>query len=1001
MDQRKGIEEPETRPHDIGERGTAVVIALFVMALIGGFVALAMTRTASEAASVGNESAETRTFYAAQGSLEMMTRNFNKIFETKLNPTLADRNNVMSAPVPGLSQTAGGQYRFNQVLQQTGPSTTNTLTGGPYAGLYALRDTWRLRTTATDVNSGTQVQLTRDVLNNRVPIFQFGVFYDDDLELFNGPQFGFGGRVHTNRHFFLHPSSNGAFFDSRVTAAGHIVTQVKKNGDTVNISSAYIRIKNASGVYKTLLPSEGSVLNGTPNVFASAPWTDPQLPSSAINPNWSSVTARFDGNIRSEVGELRLPLRVGANSDLIELIRRGKKAPAGSDGGDLANNAGTVQAVTSGPTGTADNLVLQAERFANKTGIRVSLADSKERLPGCATTMGTPVTGACGVRLDGHRIPGASGTAPISLTDPTLQNRSRGYQPLSMKLSSTDSGFNYTPTRVNGERLFTGGSRQVWIKIEMVSTDTSTQAIITRDITEDFLSLGVTEQAPAALGLASPYVSTPPNGSNLTSTTPQTASTGTDSRSVIKIQRFAIRGNTAIPNPPSPAPTVITYDGSNWNYVRLYTGVDAAKAAAGCDSGCTVSNTQPSGVSSFERYGHLKATTSGSGVVPFPVVMFDTREGLYFDEKSTTYYSNANFDNFRKLPRQGVMSIIDIDVANLRRFLRGDFDGLFRPTTNFPAGLRSTDIPSSMGWVLYVSDRRGDYDFDGELDMEDIYGAAPGNDGILQAGEDLDSITGTPGHGILENKTCFLGAIDCETERYADNAEYAARAAVANHRYFRRGVRLINGATLPGVYDSAVSSNTRGFTFASENGVYVQGNYNATGIGTVPTSGSSTSDQYLPFNQPTHIPGSVVGDSVTALSNAWNDTLSFSYPWDLGSRPASTTQMRFAMISGDTVTSAEGTPNQGGGDPRLNGGLHNFKRFLEDWGGERLDYTGSLINLYNSRNNNGAFKCCNTVYSPPRRNWVFDSSFLDPTRLPPGTPFFQYVQTTGFERTNS
>jgi Tfp pilus assembly protein PilX len=177
MDQRKGIEEPETRPHDIGERGTAVVIALFVMALIGGFVALAMTRTASEAASVGNESAETRTFYAAQGSLEMMTRNFNKIFETKLNPTLADRNNVMSAPVPGLSQTAGGQYRFNQVLQQTGPSTTNTLTGGPYAGLYALRDTWRLRTTATDVNSGTQVQLTRDVLNNRVPIFQFGVFY--------------------------------------------------------------------------------------------------------------------------------------------------------------------------------------------------------------------------------------------------------------------------------------------------------------------------------------------------------------------------------------------------------------------------------------------------------------------------------------------------------------------------------------------------------------------------------------------------------------------------------------------------------------------------------------------------------------------------------------------------------------------------------------------------------------------------------------------------------
>ena len=93
-------------------------------------------------------------------------------------------------------------------------------------------------------------------------------------------------------------------------------------------------------------------------------------------------------------------------------------------------------------------------------------------------------------------------------------------------------------------------------------------------------------------------------------------------------------------------------------------------------------------------------------------------------------------------------------------------------------------------------------------------------------------------------------------------------------------------------------------------------------------------------------------------------------------------------------------PNQGGGDPRLTGGVHNFKRFLEDWGSNRLNYAGSLINLFNSHNNNGAFKCCTNVYSPPVRNWVFDTTFLDPTRLPPGTPFFQNIQLTGFQRVN-
>ena len=121
----------------------------------------------------------------------------------------------------------------------------------------------------------------------------------------------------------------------------------------------------------------------------------------------------------------------------------------------------------------------------------------------------------------------------------------------------------------------------------------------------------------------------------------------------------------------------------------------------------------------------------------------------------------------------------------------------------------------------------------------------------------------------------------------------------------------------------------------------------------------------------------------------------------MGNRTATETFDRFGMLSGDTITSLAASANQGGGDLNMNGGVHNFKRFLENWGGVRLNYSGSLINLYNSHNNNGAFKCCTHVYSPPQRNWIFDATFLDINRLPPGTPYFQYVQTTGFQRTNN
>lgn len=1013
---------------DKSERGTAIVIALFVLALIGVFVALALSRTASEAAAVGNETSEARTLYAAQGGLETMTRNFNKIFERNLNPTAAELALVRNPDVvPGLSKALGGEYDFNQELlcvkgtsadcavSVSAAESTVVLSDEAYSGLYAIRDSWRLRSTAT-APDGTQLELTRNILNNRIPIFQFGIFYEDDLELFRPPRFSFGGRVHSNRHFFLSPGDEGIYFDSRVTTSGHIVTQTWRNWFTGDSGNARTFIKDASGDDQQLFPSEGSVLNGTPNIFAA----NPDMPSSRLNPDFADDSEKFDGNLQNLVPVLNLPLNVGANTDLIEMVKRGKEI-ATPAGGDLFRNntTGATDPVTAP---NVDNPILRSERFANKTGIRVSLADSKAKLPGCASGLGiAAVLGPCGVRIDGHAVPTALGNEPDGTAPITSGNRARGYRPLAM----TDG---YQATRVNGERLFVGG-RQVWIKVETVRTDEATQNVITTDITEDILSLGLTEQAvPLGTGTTlfqithAGFNNTLTNNAQITSTTVQPPPVGTDSRSIIKLQRFVIPGG-AIPGTSN----AITSSAGNYSVVMRYGGVDTdLEADQGCvaPATCTTAAGEDNGSVSSpnENLGHLRrATVNGvanKAVVPFPIKMFDMREGYYFDSRTTAFY------NLNHLTRNGVMSMIDIDLANLRRFLRGDFNGLFPTTTTFAlnnanVGLRACtyqtpaptpcDIPERNGWVLYVSDRRGDANFDGEFDMEDIYGAAPGNDGNRQTGEDLDGpTTGPPGFvprfgaGVLDARYVADNVLTGEAERYGANTATPDVLAVNDHRYYRRGVRLINGTTLPGIYDAATPANTKGFTVASENGVYVRGNYNATSV-TAPSGTANTPyNQYFPFNQSTHIPASVVADSVTILSNAWEDARSFwspvTNPYDQSNRIASETHMRFAMISGDTIASRETTPHQGGISPKLNGGVHNFKRFLERWTGQRLNYAGSLINLYNSRNNNGSFKCCNTVYNPPTRNWVFDSTFLDPGRLPPGTPFFQYVQTTGFQR---
>ncbi len=924
------------------EDGSAIVIALLILTLLTAFVALAVTRTTNETVATSNDAAESRAFSAAQGSLEIMTRNFDKIFEEKLSPAPADLLHIETLKPPGFEDN----YDFNQTITQTEATKTVVMSGQLLQGLNALRDEWQVDTTATDKSNGVQVALRRKFYNNRVPIFQFGIFYDDDLEFHPGPRFDFGGRVHSNGNMFM-MAGTGLYFSSRVSAVGQILTDVARNGRDWSGWGENVWIKNGSGTYVKLTHNMGSVLKSP---ASGAPvFTNPDMPTVYKSDAWNSNKGLFQGNLLSEQKSLNLPLKiastiVGAPLDYVELIKRGKNV------GDLYNDGVGVTAVTAA---AADSITTSKERYYNKKGIRISLADSKSKLPGCASGTGTgAVTTACGIRLDGAAVGDGS--------EPTL-GQARGYRPLQM----LDG---YAATKLNGERFYNSG-RQMWIKIELVGINQTDNTIQTQDVTADILSLGMTEAAPAISQSSVTKFFIGGYGNR-------------DSRSIVKLQGFIMPG-VAVTSSDTNYMTSYSWNGATYNVVLADQCTDSGySTCTGVDNG-TTSNF--SGDNDGNKYpATVDDGTKFRRVVPFPIEVFDTREGLYNDSLnwSSTYGSN--------IPRAGVMSLVDLDVANLKRFLDGNFNSLMPSAgTVFAAangrGLQNSDIPEANGWVLYVSDRRGDYDFDGEYDMEDIYG---NNDGILQPGEDINH-NGSLNVDFLNEAVRYTGS---------NTADSPAIAASIDHSYYRRGVRLINGTQLPGVYDPGNPLNTKGFTVASENGVYVKGNYNATGISSVGNPTAST--QYIPQNTSTHIPASVVADSITVLSNNWEDSRSFRYPFSLSQRPATETTIRFAMLAGDARSSFEAAPNQGGGDPRLTGGVHNFKRFLENWGGSRLNYAGSLINLFNSHNNNGAFKCCTNVYSPPNRNWVFDTTFLDPTRLPPGTPFFQNIQLTGFQRVN-
>jgi hypothetical protein len=177
-------------------------------------------------------------------------------------------------------------------------------------------------------------------------------------------------------------------------------------------------------------------------------------------------------------------------------------------------------------------------------------------------------------------------------------------------------------------------------------------------------------------------------------------------------------------------------------------------------------------------------------------------------------------------------------------------------------------------------------------------------------------------------------------------------------------VKLVNGTVLPG----------NGLTVASNDPIYIQGDYNTGGASPPSDSGDPTKPQVDNYNgtgQPYPRPPSlVIGDAVTILSNAWNDSSSFN---SLSSRVASNTTVNTAIVSGIVPTS----------NGNYSGGAENFPRFLESWTNKTFTYYGSMVELFQSQTANGKWVYGNNIYEAPNRQWYFDTNFR--TKPPPGS----------------
>jgi hypothetical protein len=430
----------------------------------------------------------------------------------------------------------------------------------------------------------------------------------------------------------------------------------------------------------------------------------------------------------------------------------------------------------------------------------------------------------------------------------------------------------------------------------------------------------------------------------------------------------------------------------------------------------------------------------------YPINLYDAREGENNDVSQPVGTGTAN----------GIINCVELDVGNLRRWLLGQ-TGTTGNTVNFS---------TQNGYVLYFSDRRGmQYDPNlahnpsnillGAYGFEDVVNYAAGSpfapNGTLEpvnyngvSPEDTEQWNdGTvTTYGAVTVGDAFGSLTTTATDVTLPHNPFSPRIQTftvgrANRvTGARHALKLVDGSlgNLPTMPPGNATNNCAqsvasptacgGFTVGSENPVYIQGNYNSncTAAGTADcTPGNATYDPTWntpPGAEPNHAAAAVIADAVTVLSNNWQDAGQTgalysgslvnpinpggqSVPAVPNNRIAVTTHYRVAIAGGKNIAFLNTTQN-----PEfsfgMDGGIHNFLRFLEDWGGQTsqqtLNYKGSLVSLYYATYATGTFKCCNLVYNPPNRNYVFDPLFALPSNLPPGTPMFRNVDNLSYRQ---
>jgi hypothetical protein len=1039
------------RSAKLDTRGFTLIASLLLTLLLSG-VAITLLMMVNTEQRVGAADLDNNyTYRAAEGGMENLTSSLANTFQSIQSPQSSDICNSANNPPTYDATVTYSTYTAVPVNPGVASPCSSPLPApqygpiqsGPDSGLYAQLIPVTLNVTATRLGNSETVSMTRTAEVALIPVFQFGVFSDSDLFFGQSPNMGFGGRVHTNGDLYL-GVANGDYlvFGDKMAAFGNVIREQMQNQFPAGNGwdQGTVIIPNTSGGCATQL---ADLVTNPGAVAASASCVN--IAGTALGATNGSVV---NGHGSAQVGAAWSTVSTGTYANY--LIDGNGTPPITTDGPDGTGATDLVLPFVQGTTTAyeiirrplaTDNSLLSGSRLANEAQIRILLSDKEAdlHLPGwngdatqdvelasLAPEFASTAFSQNGITVNGNIYyfgEAACGSA-VSIGNVCAQG---------------DPNFVFPPWVPGGAVATHYATQPEWPLINgWLLVEVQNQASgLWVGVTKEWLGLGFARGVNVPIQPGSTCAAFPAN-----SLSAQGCNALADHKNaILYFQITADRnGDGSVTNNLLTNPVASRGDETSFNYLTggaLITPVPLTYSGAN---------------SQYNWY---------------PINLYDAREGEVDDENN--YAETTGTPN-------GVMNVVELDVGNLKNWLAGT-TGATGTTVNYI---------SQNGYILYFSDRRGEqynpafsttqligeYGFEDTVNYVNAGNQFKPNGALEPVNYNGVSPEDVNGNGVLDNygvKTVgdafgLLTTTDTDTSNpptpYAPGHRINTYTIGRANRVTgaRHALKLVDGSmgnlpTMPPgnannncVLNSANPTGCGGFTVASENPVYILGNYNsncpqAGARGCTTNNGNYTNANYDPTwtnsaaAETPHAAASIMADGVTMLSNQWQDagvsttylasgsqiTGSLENPISLvgenenlgGATPpnrmALTTYYRVAVASGKTIafTNTTQTPEFGFG---TDGGVHNFLRYLEDWFGyssglpngnnaqQQFFYKGSIVSLYWNQYSTGTYKCCNLVYTPPDRQYTFDNLFSTPTNLPPGTPMFRNVDNLSYRQ---